>query len=526
MKKIFLFFVSLGIILGLFLGVRSEMLKNNSDVIDEEKDSGDNYIHELKIPIMEIDTLNPILTYNVQVSNLLGLIYEPLVEIGKDDSLEACLATEWAEKDDTNWIIKLRRGVKWHNGNNFTSDDVVFTFGQLVSGDISSPYRDNLKNVISVEAIDDYSVSVTLSQKDEFFVYKLAIPIIPEYYFKNGEILNENKNNIPVGTGPYKYISTNVGKDLLKLEFNNAWWNNGGEIRLNTIYLYKYSTYGEAIKAYKSADVDLIVTTMSDWEKKFGTIGNNVYSYESSVFDTIIPNIEKLALSDASVRKAILFAINRENIVSKVFSSNATVVDLPIHTRSKNFLSSIQSEYDLDKAKQVLINAGWAWNGSWSKSISGTSCELKFNLLVNKENDEHVAAAEAIKSNLADLGVPITIKEVGWDDYQKAIGKGKFDFAISSFDIKNELTILEILEENGSMNYSKYASEKMNVAIEKVRKWYTAESMQELQNIYKSDTPYIGLYFRNNTLLTNKSVKGSIEPTWFNPYEGVITWCK
>ena len=137
MKKIFLFFASIGIILGLFLGIRSEVLKNKSDINVANNDSGDNYIHELKIPIMEIDSLNPLLTYNEQVSNLLSLIYEPLVKIGKDDLLETNLAIEWASKSDTSWIIKLRKDVKWHNGNEFTSDDVVFTFKLLAAMFIS-----------------------------------------------------------------------------------------------------------------------------------------------------------------------------------------------------------------------------------------------------------------------------------------------------------------------------------------------------------------------------------------------------
>lgn len=526
MKKIFLFFVSLGIFLGLFLGVRSEMLKSENNNTNDIIDSGDNYIHELNIPIMEVDSLNPLLTYNEQVSNLLGLIYEPLVKIGKNDLLETSLATEWAGKSDTSWIIKLRRGVKWHNGNDFTADDVVFTFKLLASGDVSSPYTNNLNYVTSIEALDDYSVLVNLSKKDEFFMYKLTFPIIPQHYFKNGDILNESKNNIPVGTGPYKYISSNVSKDVLKLEYNNAWWNKVEAVRLNRIYLYKYSTYGEAIKAYKSAEVDLIVTTMADWEKKFGTIGNNIYSYESSVFDTIVPNTKKIALSDASVRKAMLFAINRENIVTKVFNSNATVTDMPIHTRSKNYMSSIQSDYDLDKAKQILINAGWTWNNSWSKEISGSLCSLKFTLLVNNDNDEHVATAEAIKENLADLGVAITIKQQEWSVYQKSIKDGNFDLALASFDMKNELTIIDILDESSGINYSKYSSEKMNEAISNIRNNFSTSNMENILNVYKADTPYIGLYFRNNTILTNKSVKGSIEPTWFNPYEGIYTWCK
>lgn len=170
---------------------------------------------------------------------------------------------------------------------------------------------------------------------------------------------------------------------------------------------------------------------------------------------------------------------------------------------------------------------GWTWsNDAWSKEISGKLYKLSFTLLVNKENDEHMSSAEAIKENLLDIGINVTLKQLSWNDYKNAITDGTFELALASFDIKNELTIIDILSENGKMNYSKYSSEKMKEAINKVKKIYNRENMEELENVYKSDTPYIGLYFRNNTILTNKSVKGSIEPTYFNPYEEIFTWCK
>lgn len=527
MKKIFLFFVFCGVALGLFLGVRNEMVKDNNENEYIEEESGDNYVHELNIPIMEIDSLNPILTYNKQVLDLMKLVYEPLININQDESLEPSLAIEWAQKSDNNWIIKLRKGVKWHNNSNFTSADVIFTLGQILSESVNSPYKDNLKNILTYEALDEYSVSIVLSSEDEFFMQKLTFPIIPEYYFKNGDILNDSKNNIPIGTGAYKYVSSNADENYIKLARNPSWWNTNFSTRLDTIYLYKYSTYGEAIKAYKSAEVDLIVTTMPDWEKKFGTIGNNVYRYESSIFDTIIPNTKKIALSEASVRKAILTAINRDNIVTKIFNANATVVDFPIHTRSKNYLPNNQSEYDLDKAKQILINAGWTFeNGVWHKNISGKTVNLKFSLLVNEENNEQVAAAEIIKLGLEDLGISVSIKNVSWSKYKTALNEGNFDLALASFDIKNELSILDILEEESSKNYSKFTSNEMSKLIKDVQNNYNEENMKALQDLYKVETPYIGLYYRNNTILTNKSVRGTIEPTWYNPYENIITWCK
>lgn len=515
----------LGILAGAFITIRNEMIKKEENEVEEFSLSGDDYIHELNIPIAEIDSLNPIITTNVQVQNILRLIYEPLISFDKDDSVVSFLATECAERDDLSWIIKLRRGVKWHNGSPFTADDVKFTIMQIKDETLNSPYKDNLSNVTNVEKLDEYSVLVTLEHKDSLFLYKLNFPIVPEYYFKNGDILNETKSNMPVGTGKYKYVSAN--DNVIFLERNTSWWSEIGMPRLERINLYKYSSYGEAIKAYKSSEVDLIVTTMIDWEKKFGTIGNNIYRYESSIFDTIIPNTKKLALSDSSVRKAILYAINRENIVSKVFNSNASIVEVPIHSTSRFYSSSILSEHSLDKAKQILLNAGWKLeNDVWVKSISKTNCKLSFTLILNKNNKEHSLSAESIKEYLQDIGIKITIKSLGWNEYKSALKKGDFDLAMASFDIKNETSLIDMLDENSNNNYTGYVSKEMTELVNSVKRTNNSDDMKKLIDLYRSETPYIGLYFRNNTLLTNKSVKGSIEPIWCNPYNGIMTWCK
>lgn len=523
MRKIFLFFVSLGIILGLFFAIGNSFINKNEEIIESGESSEDFYVHELNLPIMEIDSLNPLLTYNEQVSNILNLIYEPLIGIDKNDSLKPILATEWAEKSDYTWIIKLRNDVSWHNGNNFTSNDVIFTINQLLNAEVDSPYKENVKNITNVSKIDNYSLSITLSQRDAFFAYKLTFPIVPENYFKDVGIANDYKNNRPVGTGAYKYLENLSEGSIIHLKINNSWWNyNAENTRLQNIYLYKYSTYGEAIKAYKSLETDVIVTTLTDWEKKFGTIGNNVYSYESSIYDMIVPNTSKSVLSDSSVRKAILTAINRENIGDRVFDSNITINDVPIHTRSESYVSTAVTEYSIDKAKQILINAGWVYDGNWKKN----NVTLKFNLLVNENNSEHVKSAEIVKENLNEIGISVNIQKVSWNNLKSTINEGNFELAMVSIDVKNELTLLDLVTDGGSYNYSKYMSKACNEAISNIKNNCNSDTIKELEKIYKSDTPYIGLYFRNNNILTNKSVKGSIEPTWWNPYENITSWCK
>lgn len=521
MKKIFLFFTGLAITLGLFLALRNTVLNSEKNNIDDDLLSGDNYVHELNIPIMEVDSLNPILTYNKQVLNLMKLVYEPLAQISRDESLKGVLATNWTEVDDLTWKIQLQKGVKWHNNVDFTARDVIFTIDQIKLDNVDSPYISNIKNIASVSKIDDYTINITLLEKDEFLIYKLTFPIIPENYFKNGDIASVAKNDAPIGTGPFKYVDT--AYNIITLTKNTNWWGNVENAKLENIYLYKYSNYGEAIKAYKSANVDLITTSVTEWGKKFGTIGNNTYSYEGAIFDAIVPNSTKSLLSDSSVRKALLYAINRENIGEKALASNITVSDMPIHTNSKNYMSGMQVEYDIDTAKQVLINAGWTLGAkSWTKNNQ----TLRLSLMVNSENAEHIKIAEVIKENLADINIGITIKKLSWNDYKKSLEEGNFELALASFDIKNELTMIDMMKENSYINYAKYKSDNANKIIENTKITNIDASIKELQKVFKSEVPYIGLYFRNNNLLTNKSVKGGIEPTWSNPYTNILTWCK
>jgi len=523
LKKFFLILILLVVFSGLVFGIRSSIKNRNKDVLMDNNNSGDNYIHELNIPMMEIDSLNPILTTNKYVSDLLFLIYEPLVSISREESLMPVLATEWAPKDDLNWIVKLRKGVQWHNGTDFTAKDVAFTIDSILLETVPSIYKTNVSNIETVQIIDEYSVNFVLKEKDPFFMYQLIFPIIPEYYFKNGDVLNQDKNNIPVGTGAYQYVTTNFIEEFIQLESNKEWWNKNAETKLETIYLMQYPTYGEAIKAYKSAKVDFITTSMSDWAKKFGTIGNNIYSFESSTFDMIVPNAKNAILSESSVRKAILYAINRENIVSKVFDSNATVADIPIHNLSKNYYSSFQSDYNIDKAKQILLNSGWKNDGkAWYKNGK----KLRFTILVNEGNAEQVRCADMIKENLSDIDISITIKKVNWNDFQKALNSDNFELALTSIDIKNELTLIELMKSDSIYNYANFVSQTVDDLIEAVYQDNNNTTMYALEKAYKDETPYIGLFFRNNTLLTNKSVKGSIEPTWVNVYFNMTSWCK
>lgn len=522
MKKILVFIICVSLALGLFLGIRDFMLSKeelpvDNIVIDES------YVDELKLPVIEIDTLNPIYTANRQVRDTLRLIYEPLIDLDENNKLEPVLATEWTEKDDLTWIIKLRENVRWHSDKSFGPEDVIFTIN-AIKAETTSTYYPNVSNIADVTSIDENSIAITLSEKDGLLPYKLNFPIIPNYYYRD-DLYNKTKFERPIGTGPYKYVDTTDDEMRITLDFNANWWKYF-DAKLRKIYLYKYSSYGEAIKAFKSSEIDVISTSMYSWKKKFGVIGINSYSYENSIFETMIPNTEKVVLSENSVRRAILYALNRNNIISEVYESNASEKDIMIHEYSWLYDKNSLVEYSPEKSKQLLVNAGWTQNGgSWSKQINGKTYTLSFNLMVNASDEEKIKVANLIKENLADVGIKINISKVDKNTYSQNISSGNFDLALADIELQSEYDIMDLFTVH---NYARYQKDTFNKVFDKmyIENISIRDVFYELQSLYKDEIPYIGLYFKNDTLLTNKAVKGEISPTWWNVYHNITTWRK
>ena len=368
MKRVLLCLIAIGVVIGILVVLKEARL--NTMVEIPTNASGDNeiYIDELNLPLIELDIFHPLLTKNKQVSDTLKLIYEPLFDLNEKNKLEPKLAVEWFEKDELTWIIKLNSEVKWHDGNEFTAEDVVFTYETILNDE--SVYRENIKNILSIEKIDKNAIQINLSQKDNLLFYQLVFPIIPKHYLK-GDWISEDKLLQAIGTGPYEVLEVSDDKKIITLNSNPDWWK-GQEYKLNTIHLYQYTTYGEAMKAFKSTEIDVISTTMSSWQKKFGAIGNNSYMYEGAEFETIVPNTQNEVLKESSVRRMILAGINSANIIETIYQGSGKISQCPIQSSSYLNFYPNEKNYDIEKAKQLLINAGWQnETGVWKKNKDG-----------------------------------------------------------------------------------------------------------------------------------------------------------
>lgn len=282
MKNNFIKYLFIVVVILLIVFAVFKINKDNSK--NEEENSGENnkkqettVAQDLRLAIVNYDSINPILSKNSNVQDISRIVFEPLITLSKDYKPEGCLATEWSISGDNSYIIKLRDNVKWHDGSSFTSKDVQFTIDKLKN--IDSIYSANVQHVVQVEVIDDYTIKITLDGKDPYFEYNLTFPILSNNFYLEQDFQTTEKNNVPMGTGMYKIVSNQGG--VITLKKNQNWWNlESKNAKVEEIKVNLYGSMGDAYNAFKMGNLDLLVTQNNDLEKYVGTIGYNKIDFK------------------------------------------------------------------------------------------------------------------------------------------------------------------------------------------------------------------------------------------------------
>lgn len=223
----------------------------------------------MRLGISNLDSLNPILSKNQNIQDISKLIYEPLFNITNDYRLENALGIEFSKADSKTYFIKLRENVKWHNGTNFTAEDVKYTIEVIKALGDESIYNANVSNIENIEIVGDNLIKLYLFDEKPFFEYNLIFPIISSNLFKDEDIKNSEKNNIPMGTGKYRLKGIDITTGF-ELEKNQNWWNKENvSLRIDTINIRIYERVAEVYNAYKLGGLDMFTSRKFKFRKKY-----------------------------------------------------------------------------------------------------------------------------------------------------------------------------------------------------------------------------------------------------------------
>lgn len=495
---------------------------------DKEGEVKPQIINELRLGIAEFDTMNPILSNNKNVQDIAKIVYEPLVTLSVDYKAEACLATEWSKIENNGYLIKLREGIKWHDGTDFTARDVKYTIDIIKNAKIPSIYKNNLKNVIALDIVDNYTIKLTLDSDVPFFEYNLTFPILSESFYIGQDFITTTKNRNPVGTGKYKVYAEEDGS--LTLIKNKEYWNykeENSEYGINTINVYLFNTMGELYNSFKIGNIDLITTNNLYVENYIGTIGYNKKEYKGREYDFLAFNTENKVLSHPEVRKAISYAIDRSSIVAEVYNNKYYTADFPLDYASWIFQSnSTSSGYNPSQVETILTENGWELkNSTWQKRENYTTLRTNFTLVVNEANSERIRVAENIKNQLSKVGINITIRKANNWQYQNYMNNKNYDILMIGTRIGFGPNVNTYL---GDGNFSKYYNEEMTMLLNEVRNISDEELLKEkckaIYEKYKADMPFMSLYFNRNTLCYSPNLMGEITPNCYNIFYNIEKW--
>ena len=485
---------------------------------------------ELSFPVLlNPSTLNPLKIDHVEWLNLFSLVFEQPVRIMPDGTPGPELAETW-EVDETGkeWTFHLREGVKWQDGSDFTSADVVYTAG-LIKGYTAgeSMYSRHGGEIAGLSADGDYTVKVRLSRPGNLAIYFMTFPVLCKSYCE-GKDINSLK---PVGTGPYKIESFDK-MNRIELKYNELWWKKPPYIQSLTAICY--ADHPTELAAFDSSLVNFLTTSSLtvDTHKKYGYTKS--IDYQTNFYNCLVPNMRAGLFSDADMRKGLSLALDKREIVSKALLGHAVACDYPVAPDS--FLiggPSTLYKYNLTEAVSLFEKAGWKDRDGdgMLERVEGTRLlDLNVKLLIkeDKENTERKDVAENIAAQLRNCGVGVEIAEEPKNMYEQDLRSGNFEIALCEFYFDQDPDVSFMLRSGADSNFGGFSDEGFDAILDEASSATGAEEMKaaylKLQEAFSDAAPQISLYFRTNTLLYDASINvvGSLRE--MNVFSTIPQW--
>jgi len=394
---------------------------------------------------------NPLLIADEYNREVTEIMFEALVEMDPSFNITPALAKSWDISDDGKSItFHLRDNVKWHDGEEFTADDVLFSYEFLCQPELSTYYGtfasvikgyDEMKNgtathLEGVEVLDPHTVKITTQEVYGDFLTGLAnyIRIIPQHIWGSvpPEEVEERTDLLlnPIGTGPFKMTEFSLDDHIVFDRFDDYW---GGKSEIEKI-IFRVMTSDAMMAAALKGEVDfgriqdMNPDDLGSYEEAGFTI-DKIYLNSTQV---MVPNFNHKLLSNVKVRQGLTYAINRRGIVDSLIYGYGNVANQPY--REGLFFTADDSEinlyeYNPEKAIQVLTEeAGWTYKDGTMYDPDGEP--VKFSLLYPKGNVAREKSAPVIQENLQDIGIEVDLGVMEFPSLTARLEQGDFELAL------------------------------------------------------------------------------------------------
>lgn len=471
---------------------------------------------------------NPILATDTPSGSINDRVYQGIVRANEKLEMIPYLAESITYSEDgKTWTVKVREGVKWHDGAPFTAEDVVFTYNTIMHPDYTGVRRSNFNSVESVELTGEFELKMHLKRPDASLLSKLSIGIIPKHIFGQIEVakLREHEANMkPIGTGPYKWGEWAKGQYIV-LVANENYWDDGPWIEQ---IRFKFHQDNQGIlSAFEAGEIDYLGSIPPDdvdRVKKGLEADYNFYEFPANGYTYFGLMQDHPILGDKNVRQALAYGLDRKKIVDTIYKGRATVLNTNMPPISWAFKEGLNDyAYNKEKAISLLEAAGWDKVGSDGIRLKDGK-PLSFSLVTSTGNTQYEAVLAITQEQWKEIGVDVDVQYYEWSVLvEKYLDVGRFEAYMLAWSLGLDPDCYLFwhssagYDEDGLLqgfNDCKYYNDRMDELLELGRETMDQaerkEIYGEIQTMLNEDLPNLFMYTQNYTAGMHKKFKGVV----------------
>ena len=372
------------------------------------------------------DSLDPHKTVKAGTREVMFNVFEGLMKPTPDGELTPAIAENYTVSEDhKTYTFTLREGVKFHNGDTVTAEDVVYSINRCAAATETGIVQVEAFSVIeAVEAVDERTVAITISEPSNEFISYLTTAVLPADYTE--------QDTAPVGTGPFRFVSRTAQDSIVLERFEDYW---GTPAQLDKVTLKIIENADSLMMSLQSGAIDLCSHLTSTQVDQLGD-DFTVAEGTMNLVQALYLNNAVAPFDDVRVRQALSYAVDKQGIIDLAFDGYGSPIGSSMYPAfGKYFDEDLTDyyEYNPEKAKELLAQAGYP-DG------------FEMTITVPSNYKPHMDTAEVLVQQLAAVGVTATILPVEWESWVSDTYTGRqFQSTVVGVDAAN-MTARALLE--------------------------------------------------------------------------------
>jgi len=487
----------------------------------------------------EPESLDPAYAYDARSNSIINNVYDRLITYpGEDASRFApMLAEKWEISPDGKVItFNLRKDVKFHDGSAMKADAVKYSFDRVLKmNQPPSWMMSQMMDLNSTKVIDDYTVEITLTAPYaaalSVFCHSVASIVNPAVVEAHGGVVEGEQNawmdQTGTGTGPFTLREWVPAERLTLDRFDDYW---GTAPKLKTVSVLLIPEIGTRVMMLKKGDADIhdyfptvnipdimgtegvLIKPLSSFDVNFAVLGN------------------RGATAEKAVRQAVSWAFPYKTVLDFIYQGYALGSTGPVPKGMYGYYEIPENKryrLDLDKANQLLDEAGWQWPGEPGSGIRSKNGQpLEMEILVGEGAEERIQQALMWQNSLTKIGFNLKIREINWaiayTTMRNHESDGMFTGWLPDYADPDNYVDATLNSANAQAIWgSSYSSPRMDELVDKA-KWMADRSARaavykEILELAFEDAPYVWIAQPSNVVIINEKVKGY----YYNPIQPI-----